>query len=135
VASGAVTALLVLGNEALTLDRSKLGALVVLSSHRGPLVDAADVALPTATWAESAGSFTNRDGRVQQIHAAFPPRGEGMPAWRAAALLGSKLSIDLAYASAGEVFADAAARHPFMKELAWAPPAKPVQLRFGNSRG
>jgi NADH-quinone oxidoreductase subunit G len=135
VASGAVTALLVLGNETLVLDRAKLGALVVLASHHGPLVEAADVALPIATWAESAGSFTNRDGRVQQIHAAFPPRGEGMPAWRAAALLGSKLSVDLAYASAGEVFADAAARHPFMKELAWAPPAKPVQLRFGNSRG
>jgi NADH-quinone oxidoreductase subunit G len=135
LASGAVTSLLVLGNETLTVDKAKLGALVVLSSHRGPLVDAADVALPTATWAESDGSFTNRDGRVQRIQAAFPPRGEGMPAWRAAALLGSKLSVDLAYASAGEVFADASARHPFLKEMAWEPAAKPVQLRFGDSRG
>ncbi len=135
LASGAVTALLVLGNETLAVEKGKLRALVVLSSHRGPLVAAADVALPTAAWAESEGSFTNRDGRVQRIHPAFPPRGEGMPAWRAAALLGSRLAVNLAYASAAEVFADAAARHSFMKDVAWGPQVVPVQLRFGDSRG
>jgi NADH-quinone oxidoreductase subunit G len=134
VASGAVTALLVLGNETLAFG-AKPRTLVVLSSHRGPLTEAADVALPIATWAECDGTFTNRDGRVQRIHAALAPRGEGMPAWRAAALLGSKLSVDLAYASAAEVFADAAARHFFMKEVPWGGPAKPVLLRFGDSRG
>ena len=135
VASGVVTTLLVLGNEGLAFEKGTLAALVVLSSHRGPLVEAANVALPTSAWAEADGTFTNRDGRVQRLHAAFPPKGEGMPAWRAAALLGGQLSVDLAYASAAEVFADATARHPFMRDFAWGPPAKPVQLRFGESRG
>lgn len=135
VASGAVTALLVLGNQDLALEPGKLCALVVLSSHQGPLVQAADVALPSATWAESDGTFTNRDGRVQRFHAAFPARGEGMPAWRALALLGSKLSVDLAYASAAEVFADAATRHAFMKDVPWGAQSLPVLLRFGDSRG
>jgi NADH-quinone oxidoreductase subunit G len=135
VASGAVNALLVLGNESLPVEKARLRALVALSSHRGPLTEAADVALPTAAWAECDGTFTNRDGRVQRIHAALAPRGDGMPAWRAAALLGSKLSVDLAYASAAEVYADAAARHFFLKDVPWGGPVKPTLLRFGDSRG
>jgi NADH-quinone oxidoreductase subunit G len=135
VAAGAVGALLVLGNEKLAIESDKLRALVVLASHRGPLVEAASVALPITTWAESDGSFTNRDSRVQRIHAAVPARGEAVPGWRAVALLGDKLGIDLAYASAAEVFSDAAARHAFLKAAVWGPPAKPVQLRFGGSRG
>ena len=135
VASGAVDTLLVLSNERLEVEFGKLRALVVLASHRGPLVDAASVALPIATWAESDGTFTNRDGRVQRIHAALGTRGDVMPAWRALALLGSKLSINLAYASAAEVFSDAAARHDFMKDVVFGPPAVPVELRFGGSRG
>jgi NADH-quinone oxidoreductase subunit G len=135
VATGAVDALLVLGNEGLVVESDKLRALVVLASHRGPLADAASVALPIATWAESDGSFTNRDGRVQRIHAAIPTRGETVPGWRAVAMLGAKLGIDLAYACAAEVFSDAAARHDFLKSAVWGPPAKPVHLRFGESRG
>jgi NADH-quinone oxidoreductase subunit G len=135
VASGALGALLVLGNETLALEAGKLPTLVVLAAHRGPLVDLASVTLPIATWAESDGSFTNRDGRVQRIHAALPVRGESVPAWRAVAMLGAKLSVDLAYASAAEVFSEAADRHAFMKDAVWGPPAEPVQLRFGGSRG
>jgi NADH-quinone oxidoreductase subunit G len=135
VASGALSAVLALGNETMTIEPVKLGALVVLATHRGPLVDAATVALPVATWAESDGTFTNRDGRVQRIHPALATRGETVPAWRALAMLASKLSVDLAYASAAEVFGEAVARHDFMKDAVWGPPATAVQLRFGESRG
>jgi len=135
LASGSLNALLVLGNEGLAIEAGKLRSLVVLSSHKGPLVDSANVALPIAAWAECDGSFTNRHGRVQRIHAAIPSRGEAMPAWRAVAMLGRKLAVDLAYASAAEVFGDAVAKHAFMKNAVWGPPAEPVQLRFGESRG
>jgi hypothetical protein len=50
-------------------------------------------------------------------------------------MLGGKLGIDLAYASAAEVFSDAAARHAFMKDAVWGPPVRAAQLRFGESRG
>jgi NADH-quinone oxidoreductase subunit G len=135
VASGALAALLVLGNEGLAIEAGKLRSLVVLSSHKGALVDSANVALPIAAWAECDGSFTNRHGRVQRIHAAIPTCGEAMPAWRAVTLLGRKLAVDLAYASAAEVFGDAVAKHAFMKNAVWGPRVEPVQLRFGGSRG
>jgi NADH-quinone oxidoreductase subunit G len=136
VASGAVDALLVVGSETLSLPGAdKLSALVVLASHKGALVERANVALPVATWAEIDGTFTNKDGVVQRIHPAIAVTGEAAPAWRVLAVLASKLGVDLAYASAGEVFAEASTRHPFMKDLAWGPPSPPVLLRFGESRG
>jgi NADH-quinone oxidoreductase subunit G len=135
VTLGAVTTLLVLGNETLVLAPGRLSALVVLASHKGPLVDVAHAVLPIATWAEVDGTFTNKDGSVQRIHPAVPISGEGVPAWRALSLLGSELGVNLAFASAGEVFTEAASRYPFMKELTWGPPSPPVQLRFGESRG
>lgn len=135
ITSGAVRGLLVLGNETFVLPAKKLVALVVLASHKGPLVDAAHVALPVATWAEVDGTFTNKDVLVQRIHSATSPAGESLPAWRALALVASKAGVALAYASAGEVFAEAAQRHAFLKDVAWGPPSPPVQLRFGESRG
>ncbi|MGD0836093.1 MAG: 2Fe-2S iron-sulfur cluster-binding protein [Polyangia bacterium] len=135
VASGAVSTLLVLGNASLVLPEGRLAAVVVLSSHQGPLVETANVALPVASWAEVEGSFTNRHGRVQRLNPALAARGDGLPAWRVAALLGHELSVDLAYTSAAEVFADASARHPFMQSLRWGPTARPTLLRFGASRG
>jgi NADH-quinone oxidoreductase subunit G len=135
VASGAVSTLLVLGNASLVLPEGRLAAAVVLSSHQGPLVETANVALPVASWAEVEGSFTNRHGRVQRLNPALAARGDGLPAWRVAALLGHELSVDLAYTSAAEVFADASARHPFMQSLRWGPTARPTLLRFGASRG
>ena len=135
VASGAVTALLALGNESLSLAKGKLAALVSLTSHKGPLVDSAQVVLPVATWAEVDGSFTNKDGRVQRIHAAISAPGESVPAWQAVVRLADKLGVTLGYATADQVFAEAALRHAFLKGATWGPPSQSVQLRFGESRG
>jgi NADH-quinone oxidoreductase subunit G len=135
VASGAVTAVLVLGNESLALAPGKLSSLIVLATHKGPLPDAAQVVLPIAMWAETDGSFTNKDGRVQRFHAALSASGEVVPGWRALALLGGKLGVNLAFATASEVFSEAAVRYPFMKGAVWGAAAQPVQLRFGESRG
>jgi NADH-quinone oxidoreductase subunit G len=135
LATGAVTTVLVLGNETMAVPAATPVALIVLASHKGPLVDVASVVVPIATWAETDGTFTNKDGRVQRMHAALPCTGDVVPAWRALALLGARLNFDLAYASAGEVFSEAAQRHAFMKGATWGPPSPPVQLRYGESRG
>jgi NADH-quinone oxidoreductase subunit G len=135
LATGVLTTVLVLGNEILSVPAATPAVLIVLASHKGPLVDVANVVLPIATWAETDGSFTNKEGRVQRIHAAIPCTGEVIPAWQALALLGGKLGIDLAYTSASDVFSEAASRHAFMKGATWGAPSQPVQLRFGESRG
>jgi NADH-quinone oxidoreductase subunit G len=135
VAAGTVKTLVVLGNESLALPADKLTALVVLAAHEGPLVDSAKVVLPVATWAEVDGTFTNKTGCVQRIHAALPPPGEAVPGWQAVALLAERLGYGQGHASVYDVFAEARSRHPFMKDAAWGPRLLPVQLRFGDSRG
>ena len=41
----------------------------------------ADVFLPSASWAEKDGTFTNTDRRVQRLRQAIPPRGQSRPDW------------------------------------------------------
>jgi len=58
------------------VDETLLGKLegaefvVAQASYFGPLVERADVVLPTAIWAEKSGTFTNTEGRVQEFRAA-----------------------------------------------------------------
>jgi formate dehydrogenase major subunit len=50
--------------------------VVAQASYFGPLVERADVVLPTAIWAEKSGTFTNTEGRTQPLRAVLrPPEG------------------------------------------------------------
>jgi len=42
----------------------------------------ADVFLPSTSWAEKDGTFTNTDRRVQRVRKALEPRGESRPDWQ-----------------------------------------------------
>ncbi|HEY6842591.1 MAG TPA: molybdopterin-dependent oxidoreductase, partial [Thermoanaerobaculia bacterium] len=44
-----------------------------------PLNEVADVLLPGTIHAEKEGTFTNLQGRVQEIHAAYAPKGQAVP--------------------------------------------------------
>ncbi|MCL0078270.1 molybdopterin-dependent oxidoreductase [Dehalococcoidia bacterium] len=58
---------------------SKLGDaefVAAQASYSGPLLERADVVLPTAIWAEKSGTLVNTEGRAQALHAALqPPAG------------------------------------------------------------
>ena len=43
-----------------------------------PLNEIADVLLPGTILAEKEGTFTNLQGTVQQIHQAYPPKGQAV---------------------------------------------------------
>jgi formate dehydrogenase major subunit len=50
--------------------------IVAQASYFGPLLERADVVLPTAIWAEKSGTLVNTEGRAQAVHAALqPPAG------------------------------------------------------------
>jgi predicted molibdopterin-dependent oxidoreductase YjgC len=50
--------------------------IVVQASYFGPLVECADVVLPTTIWAEKSGTFISTEGRAQTLNAALrPPAG------------------------------------------------------------
>jgi NADH-quinone oxidoreductase subunit G len=141
--SGAISALLVLGAEGVlvgenattTMPLDRLEALVVLSTHKGPLVSAAHVALPLAGWAEIDGTFTNKLGMVQRVRGAIPPAGDALPGWEILSHLARKLGATMDFQTAKAVFTEAKQKLPFMKDADWGRTMLPVQLRFANSRG
>ncbi|MGE0868970.1 MAG: 2Fe-2S iron-sulfur cluster-binding protein [Kofleriaceae bacterium] len=112
---------------------------VAITTHdRGP-VSHANVALPAAAWAETAGTITNIKGLVQRMHAAFPPPGQALPGWEAVARLASITTAasgqKLAWTHTRDVFKDMTAAVPAWNALTWVREARPLALRFAGSRG
>lgn len=74
----------------------------------------ADVILPSTSWAEKDGTFTNTDRRVQRVRQAIAPRGDSRPDWqiicdlakRIEARLGRPNSAGWDYAQPSEVLAE-----------------------------
>ncbi|MDH5758664.1 MAG: 2Fe-2S iron-sulfur cluster-binding protein [Gemmatimonadota bacterium] len=54
---------------------------VYLGGHGGPATANAHFVLPTATFAETEGTFTNFEGRVQRFAPALDAPGASRPAW------------------------------------------------------
>jgi NADH-quinone oxidoreductase subunit G len=132
-----VRALVVLGDVLPGIDEAKLKEieLVAISPYeRGPVAHA-NVALPSAAWAETGATTTNVQGRVQRMHAAFAPPGNAIPGWEAIVRLAQATGVKLPWTHAREVFKDMCAAVPAWKELVWAREARPLQLRFAGSRG
>jgi formate dehydrogenase alpha subunit len=55
----------------------------------------ADVVLPSASWAEKDGTFTNTDRRVQRVRKAFEPLGEARADWEIVSDLALRLEQKL----------------------------------------
>jgi len=71
------------------------------------VMEYADVLLPMAAFTESAGTFVNCEGRVQQSEVAAPPRGDSRPAWKILRVLGNFLDLaGFDYVSLEQVTAD-----------------------------
>ncbi|HUJ80097.1 MAG TPA: NADH-quinone oxidoreductase subunit NuoG [Nitrospiria bacterium] len=67
----------------------------------------AHLVLPAAGFAEKEGSFTNHEGRAQQIRRAIEPIGESMPDWEIFSQLAAQIGYPLDYASAAEIAEEA----------------------------
>jgi NADH dehydrogenase/NADH:ubiquinone oxidoreductase subunit G len=63
-------------DETLLNELEPVDFVAVQASYSGPLVERADVVLPTAMWAEKSGTLVNTEGRAQPLNAALrPPAG------------------------------------------------------------
>jgi len=108
--AGSVKALVLQGPELLRVPDAvdalaKVPFVAVMATHEGPELDRAHVVLPAALWAETDGTFTNFQRRVQRMKRAFAAPGEVLPRWELAAELLRRLGAPLAATSAREVFA------------------------------
>lgn len=68
--------------------------VVALTSFKSPaLLATADVILPLAVFAETAGTFVNIEGRWQSFPAAVSPVGEARPGWKILHALSNSLGL------------------------------------------
>jgi predicted molibdopterin-dependent oxidoreductase YjgC len=84
---------------------ARLECLIVLDAFVTPTVDAAHVALPIASPAETEGTFTSMEGRVQWLRAGASPPGDVRPGWQVLAELGAALGLPPAPGSVHDVVA------------------------------
>ena len=68
------------------------------------LQEAADLLLPIGTFAESAGTYVNCEGRWQSFNGIASPPGESRPAWKVLRVLGNLLNAaDFDYQTSAEI--------------------------------
>jgi NADH-quinone oxidoreductase subunit G len=136
LAGGEIKVLVVLG-DVLGSAPGKLEGVEIISlaAHERGAVKRARVALPVSAWAEAAGTITNRQGRVQRMHPAFPPPGQAVPAWEAAVKLATATGAKLLWTTARDVFKEMVEKVPAFAGATWGREVRPVQLRFAASRG
>jgi NADH-quinone oxidoreductase subunit G len=77
--------------------------VVVIAAHEGPLVSAAKIALPATAWAETDGTFVNKQGKAQQSERALRARGDAEPGWLLVAKLGRALGYAMSWKKLSEV--------------------------------
>ena len=63
----------------------------------------ADVVLPAASFAETEGSFTNSERRIQKLNRAIEPKGNTKPDWEIISELSTKMGYPMDYDSAMEL--------------------------------
>ena len=64
--------------------------------------------MPSSAYVERHGTFTNFQGRIQRVQAAFAPQGAAQPAWRIYRRLANLLGADWNYPNHKAVWADIA---------------------------
>src|SRR5262245_33215910 len=91
---------------------SRVPFVAVMAEHEEQALERAHAVLPSAAWAESDGTFTNYQRRVQRFRRAFAAPGEARPRWEMALGLLQRLGSAVTGSSARELFATLAAAVP-----------------------
>ncbi len=94
--------------------------IVFQGSNRNGTLDLAHVVLPSATYAEKDGTFTNFEGRVQRIRQAVTPLGESRGDWEIVQAVAQRLGIEIAYDSSEAIFRALAASVPAFGGMTYA---------------
>ena len=110
--SGKIKALYVMGQDLLTaypdaaLARQaleKVPFLIVSDMFLTETAKIADAFLPSCSFIEKDGSFTNIEGRVQKFKKAVQPRGQSKPDWQIVSELLSRLGKPVPYFSPRDI--------------------------------
>lgn len=94
--------------------------VVVQDSYLTVTAQHADVILPAAVFAESEGTATNAERRVQRLHQATEPAEGTRPHWRIIADVASLMGTDMGYENPEAIFADITANIKGYEGLTYA---------------
>ena len=78
--------------QAATAALGQAEMVIAMSAFKHGM-DYADVLLPIAPFAETAGTFVNCEGRAQSFNGTVKPLGETRPAWKVLRVLGNILGL------------------------------------------
>ncbi|MFQ5861668.1 MAG: molybdopterin-dependent oxidoreductase [Candidatus Brocadiales bacterium] len=114
VAKGEVKALYIVGGDLAKLlgeervkdSLSRAELVVFQGANFNYACKFSHVILPSATFVEKDGTFTNFEARVQRINRALKPLGESLPDWEIITKLSRLMSHSLPYERAEAVFND-----------------------------
>lgn len=113
VLEGKVKALYIMGENPLLSDPnlhhveealSKLEFLVVQDIFFTDTCRFAHVVLPSCSFAEKGGTFTNTERRVQMVRKVLEPKGEAKEDWRIICELSERLGYPMRYRGSEEIF-------------------------------
>ena len=97
-----------------------LDHLVVIDIFRTETAEMADIVLPATAWAETDGSCTNTERRVQRLRQAVPPPGQAKPDWWIVSQIARRLGFDgFDFESAKDVFNEECSLSPVYAGLDW----------------
>jgi len=94
-----------MGQEA-TVALGKVEFLVVLDAFATVTARMAHVQLPIASFAETEGTFTSVESRVQKLRPATNPPGEAKPGWQVLAELCARFDAGASYKTAADVLGE-----------------------------
>jgi predicted molibdopterin-dependent oxidoreductase YjgC len=81
----------------------KVEFLVVLDAFVTPTVKSAHAVLPIASFAETEGTLTSMEGRVQRLRVTTDPPGEARAGWQVLGELCARFDVGVSYSSATDV--------------------------------
>ncbi|HCL81160.1 MAG TPA: hypothetical protein DHW81_02705, partial [Nitrospiraceae bacterium] len=117
---------------------SKLDFLVMHDIFMTETAGLADVVIPSLSWSEKEGSYTNLERRMQIVRKAV--EGKGMEEWRTVSEISRLLGFNMDYKSSGDVRAEIAKVSPLHKDITYEDmtgecmwPYKGEPLRHGIS--
>ena len=97
-----------------------LDHLVVIDIFLTETAQLADVVFPATSWAETDGTFTNTERRIQRVRKAISPPGKARPDWWIIAQIAKRMGIDgFEFESAKDVFNELCSLSPIYAGLNW----------------
>ena len=99
---------------------ASLEFLVVADMFLTETAKLATVVLPAASFAEKEGTFTNFEGRVQQVRQAIEPIGNSLPDWQIILRLADRMGHPMPYRQPQQVMDEVEELVPLYQHLAFS---------------